>query len=66
MGMIVAEETYEVTVQRVERYDGETVTQHCVDGGPVQFGRPRIRSQPERQPLFELAWKGRLNAIEEL
>lgn len=66
MGMIVAEETHKVTVQRVERYDGETVTQHRIDGGPIQFGRPRIRSRPERQPLLELAWKGRFNAIEEL
>lgn len=67
MGMIVAQETHEVTVQRIERNEGETEFEYRTPDGAFFMRYPSsYLPQPERQPLPELAWKGRFNAMKEL
>jgi len=69
MSVIVSEETHKVTVKRIEHHDGEVTYDCVVDGEMSSWGRhrPRVRLDiPERQPLMELAWKGRYNALKEL
>jgi len=66
MGMIVAEETYEVTVQRIEYHSGKTEIIHRIDDGDVVHGSIAAFHEPDREPLLELAYKGRFNALKEL
>lgn len=68
--MQVAEETVEITVRRYETFDGETKYGVETDDGRCMPLSPHLHSvtvtSPDRQPLIELAYKGRFNAIKEL
>lgn len=68
MSIIVSEETHEVTVRRIEAPNGDTEFE-------VLYGRTIRRRDrnalvrlptPDREPLIELAYKGRFNALKEL